>query len=93
MFVLICSQSSGYIDLEELKLIVGCLLADEIQSATSSEDAVGAPITVRNIEELFNTIDQNGNDKINYEEFNTFFETILRSPTIITSSYRGDKSN
>jgi hypothetical protein len=88
---------AGYIDLEELKLIVGCLLADEMTQASSSSTPFSSapsptppeaaePITVKNVEELFHTIDQNGSGKINFEEFLNFFETILRSPTLISSS-------
>jgi hypothetical protein len=85
---------AGYIDLEELKLIVGCLLVDEIKSTATAPENGGAgaettaagAITVKHIEDLFHTIDQDGTGKIDFEEFNVFFETILRSPTLLSTS-------
>jgi len=74
-------KESGYIDLEDIKLVVGCLLAEDIQNQSNQ----GEPITVKNVEELFHTIDQEKRGKINFEEFQVFFNTVLRSTTIIST--------
>lgn len=57
--------------MEDLKLAIGCLLAEEIGS--------NSQITVGNVEELFHTIDLDHTGKINFEEFKTFYETVLKS--------------
>lgn len=58
--------------MEDLKLVVGCLMADDIQQTNPQ-------ITVGNVEELFHTIDLEKNGKINFEEFKTFYQTVLKS--------------
>lgn len=57
--------------MEDLKLVVGCLLAEEIES--------NSQITDKNVEELFHTIDQDNKGKISFEEFKTFYETVMKS--------------
>lgn len=52
IIILIYKFSLGYINLEDLKLVVGCLMADDAQ------------ITTHNVEELFHTIDQKNKGKI-----------------------------
>jgi Ca2+-binding EF-hand superfamily protein len=63
-------------------------LVDEIKSP---EGSAPLSITVKHIEDLFHTIDQDGTGKINFEEFNIFFETILRSPTILSTSSQRER--
>jgi Ca2+-binding EF-hand superfamily protein len=43
---------------------------------------------VQNVEDLFHTIDQNGSGQIDFQEFLNFFETILRSPSLLSSGSR-----
>ena len=64
--------------MEDLKLVVGCLMADDIQQSNSQ-------ITVGNVEELFHTIDQQNKGKISFEEFKTFYQTVLKSNQSIPS--------
>lgn len=67
--------------MEDIKLVVGCLLAEDIQNQSNQTE----PITVKNVEELFNTLDQEKRGKINFEEFQIFFNTVLRSTTLIST--------
>jgi Ca2+-binding EF-hand superfamily protein len=64
--------------MEDLKLVVGCLLAEEIET--------NPQITAGNVEELFHTIDQDHKGKISFEEFKTFYETVLKSKTASSGS-------
>jgi Ca2+-binding EF-hand superfamily protein len=57
--------------MEDLKLVVGCLIANDRQNQSE--------ITAGNVEELFHTIDQTNKGKISYEEFKTFYDTVLKS--------------
>jgi Ca2+-binding EF-hand superfamily protein len=57
--------------MEDLKLAVGCLMAEEIED--------NSQITVSNVEELFHTMDQNHSGKVSYEEFKSFYDTVLKS--------------
>jgi Ca2+-binding EF-hand superfamily protein len=57
--------------MEDLKLVVGCLMAEEIDGSSQ--------ITVGNVEELFHTMDQNHSGKVSYEEFKDFYDTVLKS--------------
>jgi Ca2+-binding EF-hand superfamily protein len=57
--------------MEDMKLVVGCLMAEEIDGSSQ--------ITVGNVEELFHTMDQNHSGKVNYEEFKDFYDTVLKS--------------
>ena len=69
--------------MEDIKLVVGCLLAEDIQNQSKFDQT--EPITVNHVEELFRAIDQEKRGKINFEEFQVFFNTVLRSTTLISS--------
>ena len=51
--------------------MIGCLLADDIH--TSPDESIN------NIEELFHTMDLAGNGVISFDDFRTFYNTVLRS--------------
>lgn len=90
-------NDTGYIDMEELKLVVGSLLQEgkSVSSENVVEDDSGrigsvsserrnsdAPVykTVPgmcNIEELFKVIDIDNTGKINFEEFQKFYDAVL----------------
>lgn len=75
----------GYIGIEELRLVVGCLMQDDtlplgcLSSEWSQTDEVGPNngFSNRNIEDLFNSIDVNGDGRIDFEEFQSFYEAVL----------------
>jgi Ca2+-binding EF-hand superfamily protein len=73
-------NETGYIDLEELKLVVGCLVRDEL-SGLDDEDLENHPASAKNIEELFNTMDLAKNGIIDFNEFLMFYKTVLLSST------------
>lgn len=74
-------KETGYIDLEELKLVVGCLMVDEINDLNSLEALDNHPASVKNIEYLFNTIDLAKNGRIDFDEFKIFYNTIMLTST------------
>jgi serine/threonine protein kinase/Ca2+-binding EF-hand superfamily protein len=87
----------GYIGMEELKLVVGCLMQDDSlpMSCISSEWSLGSPeevakngISNQNIEDLFHSIDVNQDGKIDFEEFQSFYDAVL-SHSLTRRSYTG----
>ena len=96
-------NETGYIDMEELKLVVGSLLQEGRSVSTDNEvEEGGADDTegkrrgsmgserrnsdgpvyktmpgMGNIEELFKVIDIDKSGKINYEEFQKFYDAVL----------------
>lgn len=93
-------NETGYIDMEELKLVVGSLLQegksvvsdavvdDELEDSGSAggcrASTGGVYRTVpgmSNIEELFKVIDIDKTGKINFEEFQKFYDAVLTFST------------
>ena len=66
-------DEDGHICKDELALVVDCLLHDGAGHVFLDEDSTDG------IDEMFNSIDTDGNGFINYEEFKLFYETILTS--------------
>ena len=62
--------------MEELKLVIGCLLADDIKNQSPSQLQV---VTMAHVEELFDTMDLEQNGIISFDEFQIFYNTILKS--------------
>lgn len=68
-------NETGYINLEELKVAVACLLQDE--STPLLVTGLDGTTTTSSIEELFSAIDVSKDGRIDFDEFKTFYETVL----------------
>ena len=68
-------NEDGGICKDELSLVVDCLLHDGA-GHVFLDDA-----TTDGIDDMFNSIDVDGNGFINYEEFKLFYETIMAAST------------
>lgn len=69
-------DEDGTICKDELALVVDCLLHDGAGHVFLDDD------TTDGIDEMFNSIDTDGNGFITYDEFKLFYETILTSSHI-----------
>jgi hypothetical protein len=69
---------SGAIGLDELKLIIRCICTDHDQQLTSP---AAAPATVEesDVEAMFTAMATKNNDSIDYEEFKSFYLSLLLS--------------
>ena len=63
----------GFIDKEELRTVVACILQDQAEGDV--ENNVGSMSF--NVEDLFDIIDVKKNGRIDYEEFKQFYEAVL----------------
>jgi Ca2+-binding EF-hand superfamily protein len=73
-------NETGHINLEDLKLVLGCLVRDELHGL-DDEDLENHPASAKNIEELFDTMDLAKNGVIAFDEFRIFYKTVLLSST------------
>lgn len=81
-------DEDGHICRDELALVVDCLLHDGAGHVFLDDD------TTDGIDEMFNSIDTDGNGFINLEEFKHFYETILTASTSdLPSDDEGDEGN
>ena len=89
-FSLFDLNDCGYIGMDELTIVVGCLLQDDTRPISLNASEWNGPVNY-NIEELFHTIDLNHDGKIDFDEFKTFYETILlHSTTRPSVSFQGN---
>ena len=66
-------KETGFIDKEELRTVVACILHDQAES--DLENNLGGMNF--NVEDLFDIIDVKKNGRIDYEEFKQFYEAVL----------------
>jgi hypothetical protein len=66
-------KETGFIDKEELRTVVACILHD--QAENDSENNMGSMSF--NVEDLFDIIDVKKNGRIDYEEFKQFYQAVL----------------
>ena len=66
-------KETGFIDKEELRTVVACILQD--QAEIDMENNMGSMSF--NVEDLFDIIDVKKNGRIDYEEFKQFYEAVL----------------
>jgi Ca2+-binding EF-hand superfamily protein len=66
-------DEDGFIGKEELELVIGCLLHDGTGLLVIDENDVNT----LHIDEIFCTIDTNGDGQIDLTEFKVFYETVL----------------
>jgi serine/threonine protein kinase len=67
----------GYIGMDELTLVVGCLMQDDTLPLSSEWLSQSEGDSSRNIKDLFDSIDINRDGKIDFEEFRSFYEAVL----------------
>ncbi|CAE7487487.1 CPK5, partial [Symbiodinium microadriaticum] len=75
---------TGCIDQDEMKLAVSCLFADEQQKLFDADAENGHPrfqVSVPDVEALFEAIDTKKTGTIDFEEFQTFYQTVLINST------------
>lgn len=74
-------RETGYIELDELKQIVGCLMIDDISQSTDSPQSFGG--MTNSIEELFRAMDVKKTGIIDFDEFRLFYHTVLYQATAV----------
>jgi serine/threonine protein kinase/Ca2+-binding EF-hand superfamily protein len=73
----------GYIGMDELTLVVGCLMQDDTLPlpsewlSQSDNGCESSAVSSRNIKDLFDSIDTNRDGRIDFEEFRSFYEAVL----------------
>lgn len=68
-------KETGYIDLDELKFVIGCLLRNEMKNMSREDYAVSQS----HMEELFLTINVGKSGHINLVEFQKFYNSVMMS--------------
>ena len=73
-------NGSGFIDVDELKVAIGCFLQDE--SNPLYRNAEQYVESMANIQSLFDEIDSSRDGKIEFSEFQTFYKSLLVNSTM-----------
>jgi len=85
-------NDTGYIDLEELKMVVACLLqASPVEAAP--RDVLGISenkTSIPDIEALFEAMDTEKSGRIDFQQFKTFYDTVLHHTTLRANAHNGD---
>mmetsp|Transcript_3838 Transcript_3838/g.5968 ORF Transcript_3838/g.5968 Transcript_3838/m.5968 type:complete len:729 (+) Transcript_3838:136-2322(+) len=87
-------NETGYIDLEELKLVVACLLQTCTVDAASYgvTDNSERDTSIPDIEALFEAMDTGKTGRINFEQFKTFYDTVLHHTTLRANTHTCDSA-
>lgn len=82
-------KETGFIDKEELRTVVACILQD--QAENDLENNMGSMSF--NVEDLFDIIDVKKNGRIDYEEFKQFYQAVLTNTNTRRSIILDDDSS
>jgi len=82
-------KETGFIDKEELRTVVACILQD--QAENDLENNMGSMSF--NVEDLFDIIDVKKNGRIDYEEFKQFYHAVLTNTNTRRSIILDDDSS